>query len=554
MFKRLIASAVILAAPISAPAQEKDVYTPVWNQFVEARKTGAEPVLPDFSYAGYHYGEKAIPHVQGPVFDVTKFGAIPNDDKSDEEALRRAFAAAERAGGGVVLFPAGEFLFNTETDPGKPIEVNAGNIVMRGAGFGRDGTILRVVRHFEAADPTKMYSTPFYFRFKAKGTLGTGRELAAVTGEARRETYTVTVNDASKLKPGMRVTLRMQNKDAVPEFLKPFDAAPEWTRILSDGILVTERHKIAKIDGNTVTFHEPLHTSVNPALGWTLRNYEPMEEIGIEDLCFMGGYVQDFVHHRSAYDDGAWSMLWLEGVANSWVRRCAFINTSNAIEVRSSSQLSVLQVIIEGNPSHFGMHTRAGYGVLGGLMEYRQWTWHGPSVGYQAVNTVYWRCVMKPEQRVDSHSGQPYATLHDNTWGGILYGSGGPTAGLPHHLRHWVLWNFKYQGNMNWNYDFWGPKKDKFVMPIIVGFHGTPVKFNEKRLELLESHGTPVKPESLWEAQLALRLGGLPEWVEKAKEDWKVLRETPLPDWQRGPSDVPGTADANDDDKAKQET
>src|SRR4029078_4208608 len=36
---------------------------PLWKDFLEAKKKGTTPVLPDFSYAGYHFSEKEIPSV-----------------------------------------------------------------------------------------------------------------------------------------------------------------------------------------------------------------------------------------------------------------------------------------------------------------------------------------------------------------------------------------------------------------------------------------------------------------------------------------------------------
>ncbi|MBI1290637.1 DUF4955 domain-containing protein [bacterium] len=526
----LIAVALVLAAPISAGV------SPTWEQFVTARKTGAEPILPDFSWAGYHDGERAIPDVAGPIFDVTKYGAIPNDEVSDLPAVRRTVTAAEDAGGGVVYFPAGEYRLFTDTDEMDPIRISKGGIVLRGAGFGKDGSILRFVRNGDPEDPTKMYSTPFYVQIKPKDKFDPGTKLARVTAPSQREKFTLTVDSTAKLKPGMRVTLHMQSTEAVAEFLAPQEARPDWTRILQDGLLVTERHRIASVAGNTVTFVEPLRANVNPAWEWTLRPFAPMEEVGVEDLCFYGGFEQDFIHHRSAFDDGAWSILRVEGVANSWIRRCSFINVNHAIEIRSSAQLSAIQLIMAGNPAHFGIHTRAGYGVFGGLIEDRAHMWHGPSVGYQAAGTVYWRCQFNPEGRVDSHSGQPIATLHDNTKGGSLYGSGGPVQGMPHHLRYWTLWNYEYLGKKPMHFDLWDLKKrDSFLMPIVVGFHGTPSTFETANFELVESLGTPVQPESLYEAQLELRLGTLPAWVKQVQTEWTTLRNTPLPEWKKAP-------------------
>ena len=65
--------------------------------------------------------------------------------------------------------------------------------------------------------------------------------------------------------------------------------------------------------------------------------------------------------------------------------------------------------------------------------------------------------------------------------------------------------------------------------PFIVGFHGNSVTFNENTLEVLESNGSPVEPESLFEAQLALRLGKLPIWLNTLRKEWESFRKISLP-------------------------
>jgi len=51
----------------------------------------------------------------------------------------------------------------------------------------------------------------------------------------------------------------------------------------------------------------------------------------------------------------------------------------------------------------------------------------------------------------------------------------------------------------------------------IVGFHGAATTFKPEQLKYSESIGQPVEPESLYEAQLKLRLKKLPDWVLKLK-------------------------------------
>lgn len=57
----------------------------------------------------------------------------------------------------------------------------------------------------------------------------------------------------------------------------------------------------------------------------------------------------------------------------------------------------------------------------------------------------------------------------------------------------------------------------EILPPIIVGFHGEPVKFVQEQVKLDESNGIPVEPQSLYEAQLAHRLGSVPAWLNALK-------------------------------------
>ena len=53
--------------------------------------------------------------------------------------------------------------------------------------------------------------------------------------------------------------------------------------------------------------------------------------------------------------------------------------------------------------------------------------------------------------------------------------------------------------------------------PVVVGFHGEPVMFNEEQTLRISGEGMPVAPESLYEAQLKKRLGAVPGWLQSLK-------------------------------------
>lgn len=72
----------------------------------------------------------------GGVINVKDFGAIPNDDKSDSEAIQKAIIKAEKQGGGTVYVPSGTYLIN------KPIQIHKNGIIFTGDGY---GTVLKIM-------------------------------------------------------------------------------------------------------------------------------------------------------------------------------------------------------------------------------------------------------------------------------------------------------------------------------------------------------------------------------------------------------------------------
>ncbi len=522
---RVVVFSLLFSASVTsltASTVQTGVASSTWEQFVAAKQNQTEPALPDFSYAGYHYFSKPVPDVTHPVFDVTDYGAIANDDQSDQSAIRRAIAAAEANGSGIVFFPPGEFLVNTDTDPNQPIYIRGSHIVLRGSGSRTGGTIIRQVNNLPPANPNQLYSTPFMFRFKPDSA---GNRLStSVTDSAARETFWITVADASELSVGQWITLHMNITEAIDEFLSPRSPNPSdssWEVLFEKGIIIRERHSIAEIQGNRIRLNEPLHTKVNHDYGWEVRFYkfaQHLEEVGVEDISFHGSFWEEFVHHKNARHDGGYSLLRLEQCVNSWVRRISLINVNWALTVIDSAAVSVYQVTVAGNGGHHSIKSEGNYGTWVGLSEDLANHLHGIGPSHRAAGTVFYRFDMSPGQAVDIHRTKPsYATLYDRVNNGRLDSSGGGRS-TPHHLRHLVFWNFNH-GGMNKSYNFWRNYL-RFLFPIIVGFHGNPASFDTTTLDILESDGVMVTPESLFEAQLALRLGAVPSWLSDLRTGW----------------------------------
>lgn len=476
----------------------------LWNDFVEATAEGREPILPDFSYAGYHYSERPIPTVKGPIFDVTDYGAVPDDDDYDDDAIQAAIDDASNAGGGVVFFPPGRYLISPNTNPNEFIRIAASNIVLRGSGSEDGGTEI-FMDHMK----------PGSFIFRVAPPSSSSSTLATITVDAPRESFWVTVDSASALQIGQRVVINYQNAAYNSIYWPPLELDPHWTRVYQNGPPFKEVHSIAEISGNRVRFYEPLHfTIAMNSAPFTLRSIQYLEEVGIEDIRFTGNwdsYPEEFVHHRNAIHDAGWSMLSLIRVVNGWVRRCEFKNLNQAIYVDTGVALTFDSLHYTGKKGHTCISPRRGYGVLVKDNVDLAAQHHGPAFGYSGVGTVYLRHRMQRNQQIDSHGGVPYASLLDQVTGGVLSGNGGPYENHPNHGRYFVFWNFAHRSSGSKTYNFWNlarRENNSFALPIFAGFTADrSVTFVDEGslVQANESFGTPVTPRSLFEAQLALR-------------------------------------------------
>lgn len=493
----------------------------VWEDFVHAKKTGTTPILPDFSYTGYKYSEAPIPTVNYKTFNVTEFGAIPNDTLSDKGAIKKAIAAAEKHGEGVIFFPKGKYYINTFKDDYSIINITSSRIVFRGEGSNENGSILFFERDFPPADPNKLWTCPSAIKVACNRK---DKTITKVISDSKRETFTIVVEDASNIDKGDWVILKVLNnsKDLIAYDLQPLKPEPLWKSILNKGVQVNERHQVAEVSGSTVTFKEPIHYDVQAKHNWSLTTFEHIDHVGFENIAFEGNWLKEFVHHRSAQDDGGWSILHISDAVNSWIKDCSFRNVNNCASFASSAACTALNVTIDGKIGHSAIHAQGSTGILLAKINDKAGMHHSVGVaGGSNVGSVIWRSKYPSHTCFESHSSQPRCTLFDNVEGGFMTGrGGGAKQNLPTHGRYLVLWNYKETDAPESNFDFVAKDSDywRMVPPIIVGFHGSGTTFNTSEVQIIESLGTPVKPESLFEEQLKLRLGELPEWLDEINE------------------------------------
>ena len=516
---------------------EKSPVAP-WEQYLPAEVSSS---LIDFSAVGVNYSESGIPELALPVFPVTDFGAVANDELEDKAAIQQAIHAAEKAGGGIVYFPSGRFLINEQKNSNS-IVIASSRVILRGSGNGQGGTELFMKEALEPSNPKQMYSVPAMFSFAPKKARRGAKYKAKseIISDAKQNDISVEVLHPQKFSAGDMVTIFMQNTAANAEFLHGKTPRFNWQDVNTKGVEVSETLEVVKVEGKRLFFKKPLITNINASYGWTISAVSSITNVGIENLRFTGNFHEEFVHHKSAYHDGGYKGIRLSNTTHSWVRNVTFRDVSAAASVGGGVANSIMMNVIEGNRGHASFSVSFGTRNLIALNVdvTNKGQWHGPGASHMSVGNVIWRFTSPQSRGIDSHARFPRFTLFDNITTNGFGGWGGNFKKLPNHLEGMVFWNFKQTGETvgNWHKDkfnFWdidAPKDQPYtfltaVNPILVGYEGSAKGYFEEQLGHVASFGKNVPLASLYEAQLTQRLGKQPEWLETALSSWELLLE-----------------------------
>ena len=509
-----------------------------WQQYLPAEVSSS---LIDFSAVGVNYSESGIPELALPVFPVTDFGAVANDKLEDKKAIQQAINAAEQAGGGIVYFPSGRFLINEQKNSNS-IVISSSRVILRGSGNGQGGTELFMKEALEPSNPEQMFSVPAMLNFTSKKALegSTDKAKSKIISDAKQNDISVEVLHPQKFSAGDMVTIFMQNTAANAEFLHGKTPRFNWKDVNTKGVEVSETLEVVKVEGKRLFFKKPLITNINASYGWTISAVSSITNVGIENLRFTGNFHEEFVHHKSAYHDGGFTAIRLSHTTHSWVRNVTFRDVSAATRVEGGVANSIMMNAIEGNRGHSSFAISFGTRNLIALNVdvTNKGQWHGPGVLKMSVGNVIWRFTSPQSRGIESHARFPRFTLFDNIISNGFGGWGGNVKRLPNHLEGMVFWNFKQTGDNVGNhhkakFNFWdidAPKNQPYtfltaVNPILVGYEGSAKGYIEEHLGHVASFGKHVPLESLYEAQLAQRLGKRPEWLKTALVSWKQLLE-----------------------------
>lgn len=580
----------VVKLPVKLLTTEIDANSALaWQRF----RQGEDNVLPDYSYAGYNHGESAP---QGAfslgyqVINVKERMTAKNMTAREalisilqEKGMTRVNGTNKLNANAkiVIYFPAGDYILHNDDDNTRDeskqkdavdsknnnvssgIEIYGGNFVIKGDG--PDKTRLIMETPNLPTSISNLSSSPILLAIKhtnGPNNAGNSPKLASVTENAKRGDFTVKVSGTTGFSSGQWVQLRLRSGDRelVKKEIGPIALNENWAiakapisiNQSSDdlyGVKITEFHQVKSASNGKITFYEPIMHDIdikyNDTEGWEIRTYKYLENVGVEDLSFVGNALDGYAHHGEGHAeqakvgwqyDGAYKPLLLQRVVNSWVRNVHFESVSEALTFAESANSSAYDIRISGKRGHSAVRSQGSSRVFIGKVRDEsagndvygkscQGQFHGCGVSKPSVGTVLWNVTWGNDACFESHATQPRATLIDNCSGGLVYyRAGGDENEVPNHLGDLTLWNLNVTGTDSHasNFAWWSDSDTwwKIFPPIVVGTHGMNVKFSGKEQQQVtyeESTGMKVSPESLYEAQLRERLGYVPGWLNALK-------------------------------------
>ncbi|AWK06506.1 hypothetical protein HYN56_20675 [Flavobacterium crocinum] len=509
--------------------------------------------LPDFSYAGYHFGESQIPEVTGKIINAADFGVKTDDQLDDSKALLKAFKAANAVEGNVILqLPKGKIILSDI------LYIERSNFVLRGAGSDENGTEIYCPRPMmylkdpESLAELREYLTTFDKRQRESennvdlpfsqyswsgGFIWTQvpservksyldkyepePNVLAKVSSGKMGEFTINVSDVKNLKAGDIVELQLFNKEGengeiIKDLYQGAKVKPgshHWQ--FPKLPIVRQQVEILKISESKITLKTPLTISIKPVYQAQLVEWKHLNEVGIENLRFTFPDIPRVAHHVEPGNNG----IFLTRLFNSWVKNIKITNADSAILAEEVSNVTVQDITTDGpHLAHYTVTLGGVHNVLVKNLKIYNKTVHPLSFNTFATKNVYQDCEIFTDALLDQHSGANHQNLFDNITVHItpdknnsyfLFGGGGAEYWKPSHGPFSTFWNLNVQVNnpdLSKSVLLYGMKDGAFAR--IIGVHGNTkfeIKYDvDPYIEFLNQ---PIeKISSLYDYQLKKRL------------------------------------------------
>ncbi|XHR30035.1 MAG: glycosyl hydrolase family 28-related protein [Chthoniobacteraceae bacterium] len=283
--------------------------------------------LPDFSHAGYHQGERALP-VLPKGLSVMDFGAkgdgIADDTAAFQDALNKAPA-------GAIEVPQGRYRIT------KMLVINRSGIVLSGAGPEESVLVCPVPLETIQPSPSATTTGRPTSRWSWDGGIVSikgdyrAKQLTRITAEAHRGDTLLTVEKTEGLKPGQRVIVRQHDlpDNSLAAHLYSGDPGPMEKLLGSTKTLFV--CTVTKIDGRKVSIDRPLRCDLKPQWKAEIASFQPtVTESGVEGLTFEFPVTP----YEGHFTEAGYNALAFNGCSDCWARNLRIVNADSGIFAR----------------------------------------------------------------------------------------------------------------------------------------------------------------------------------------------------------------------------
>ena len=460
--------------------------------------------IADFSSAGYKGGGVALPSVP------TKRTVEPSG-KDDTAAIQQAVDDVVKMPlvdgfRGAVVLAKGTFHCSGT------ISITSSGVVLRGAGDEAQGTSIVMT-----GDPHLAIRIAGKLNQQTEGKSATITDPYVTSG-----TNTFHVDDASSLHAGDTLLI-----------VKPI--TPAWVHFMGMDTLgnrggkpehwisgsLEVRRRISSISGNTVTLEVPLMDSydakylgTNSVTATKVEVSGQVSEVGVEDLRITAP-GRSITLGQPEFDG-----LKMNDAVDSWVKSLSFQETTSSVSIdRGTERITVVKTDVVNHVPIVGGAKPSDFESNGQQILFDRCTGIGDRTFFfvtqaeQQGPVVLLHCHFTGDSHVQPHQRWSTGLLIDNSdapEGGIdLMNRGMMGSGHGWAIGWSVIWNCTAKsfatntppGAANWSIGNRGEEIDP-PQPAFDGAAAVPLHPG-----IVDSHGTPVKPQSLYLAQLSERLG-----------------------------------------------
>jgi len=475
------------------------VHSELWGKAGE--KWRPDGRLPDFSFAGYHFGEDPLPTAKA-ITDVRQFGA-KGDGKTDcTQAFIRAIEATDK---GAVTIPAGRYVISDIIWIKKP------NIVLRGAGPGK--TIICCVRDLEdvrsnmdtttSGKPASSYSWSGGFVW-VKGRFNE-HTIATITSECKRGSTKLTIREPADLRRGQRIMVEVHDDDEETLISHLYSGDPGSTAKITKPIRTRTVSRITSVHGTEITLERPLRFDIRTSWSPVLKTFEPtVSEVGIEHLSI------EFPKkpYKGHFSERGMNAIAMNSVSDCWVRNVQISNSDSGIFMQGSF-CTIDRLTIEskrpdsrGTTGHHGI--RLGMDCLVQNFDLKTRFIHDITLGDWKTGNVI-KNGKGINLSLDHHKKGPYGNLFCNLdigKGSKIWRCGGGRGMGKHCGARGTFWCIKAQQDISPPPAEFGP--DSVILVGLEASGESQKNHNGKWFEAIPPE--KLQPADLHAAQLARRL------------------------------------------------